>query len=83
MKIAKDWEEAHNLINDLWAAARGQFFDPKIGIDIGKQFGTRIIMHIDPSNAHKLLNELEKRDLDLPSVIQMNPTTILIGAEPE
>jgi hypothetical protein len=33
--------------------------------------------------AHKLLTELEKRDLDLPQVIQMNQFTILIGVDPE
>lgn len=55
---------------------------PQIGVDIGKQFGTRVVMHITVEVARKLLSELQKRDLPCPQIIYQN-NRILIGADPE
>lgn len=83
MKVASTYEEAFKLIEEyvprvsIIGAARVD-----IGVDIGKQFGTRIIMRIDRPVAIKLLSELQKRDLPLPQVIYY-AGRILIGAEPE
>lgn len=75
MKVAGSYKEAYDILRSNVHAA--------FGLDIGKQFGTRIVASIPYHIAMKLLTELEKRDLPLPSVIQINDTRVLIGADPE
>ena len=83
MKIAGSYAEALRMIDEyvpLVSVIGAQRVN--IGVDIGKQFGTRIIMRIDRGTAKKLLIQLQQRDLPLPHVIYFNGQ-ILIGAEPE
>lgn len=74
MKVVSDYAEAFKLFTDHPGVV--------VGVDIGKQFGTRIVMHIGMLMAHKLLHELQNRDLPCPQVIWYN-NRILIGADPE
>lgn len=83
MKIAGSYIEALRMIDEyvpLVSVIGAQRVN--IGVDIGKQFGTRIIMRIERGVAKKLLMELQRRDLPLPQVIY-HSGQILIGAEPE
>lgn len=90
MKVATDFRQAHALINEVAAThlvapgvAKLTFAtNPLVGIDIGKQFGTRIVIWLSGTTGHQLLDELEKRDLPLPIVIQ-EKGRVWIGAEPE
>lgn len=78
MKVASTYKQARDMVLELQASPGAA----RIGVDIGKQFGTRIIMHIAVPVALHLLGELESRDLPLPQVIYMSGR-LLIGAEPE
>jgi hypothetical protein len=77
MKVAGSFAEARQIILDTALDVGGKY-----GIDIGKQFGTRIVMEIPQFVALKLLAELEQRDLPCPQVIYVN-NRVLIGADPE
>ena len=78
IKQAKTYEEAFKFVTDLERIS----ITADIGIDIGKQFGTRMVIRISPMMARHLLTELQKRDLPLPMVL-FYEKRILIGAEPE
>lgn len=85
MKLITTYKEAYGLLQETQpkfgpVQKQGQW--AQIGIDIGKQFGTRIVMHISHDTAFHLLRELEKRDLPCPQVIYAG-RKILIGADPE
>lgn len=54
----------------------------KCGVDIGKQFGTRIVFTMELAMGEHLLHELQKRDLPCPQVFA-TPKLILIGVSPE
>lgn len=75
MRIATTYEDVLSLLRETAE------LQPTFGVDIGKQFGTRIIMHITKDTAGKLLHELRMRDLPCPQVI-FTGNKILIGAEP-
>jgi hypothetical protein len=80
MKVATTYKEVWALFREAY---RGVIMGgPTIGIDIGKQFGLRMVIHLDRPNAVKLLSELEVRDLPCPQVIWTNDR-ILIGVEPQ
>lgn len=91
MRIINSYKEAYGLLQETQPHL-GDINDPKvqarlvngnatrIGINIGKQFGTNITMWIAFDVAFYLLKELEKRDLPLPLILQHN-NRILIGAD--
>lgn len=79
MKVADTYNDAFDFIRE---AEKAKVIPVSIGVDIGKQFGTRIIMRLDPMMARKLLVELQQRDLPLPQVFYYG-NQILIGADPE
>lgn len=86
MKVCNSYEDAFKLLRDIKPPAVDLIGPASkavpIGIDIGKQFGTRIIFHMSWDQGWKLLAELQKRDLPFPSVIY-HSGRVLIGAEPE
>lgn len=84
MKVANTYREAYGILQETqpqpFSDIRTTVF-VRIGIDIGKQFGVRVIMWISHDMAYKLLRELEARDLPLPQFI-FTGTAIYIGADP-
>jgi hypothetical protein len=82
MKIALTYNEARDLIRQASQDRRNHLNQAAVAIDIGKQFGTRILMHLSEEHGIKLLNELEMRDLPLPQVMYFN-RRVLIGVDPK
>lgn len=85
MKVATNYPDALALLGQLMEATERDPIQRNkcIGIDIGRQFGTKIVMHGPLGTGRKLIFELEKRGLPCPQLIFLeNPARILIGVEP-
>lgn len=82
MKVAGSYAEAFEFLHEV--SGLNGLYDP-VGVDIGKQFGTRIVMRMSAQMGRKLLHELQKRDLPLPQVIldEGFPNKVLIGVDPQ